>query len=46
MAPVLEAALRKGPEFFVSDPPSPVITEQDINDTYEKCLNQLSRLTQ
>lgn len=36
MAPVLEAALRKDPEFFVSDRPSPVITEEDINGTYEK----------
>ena len=36
MAPVLEAALRKDPEFFVSDRSSPVITEQEINGINEK----------
>lgn len=36
MAPVLEAALRKDPEFFVTDRSSPVITKQDIKSTYEK----------
>jgi aminoglycoside 3-N-acetyltransferase len=36
VAPVLEAALRKDPEFFVSDRSSPIITERDINGMYLK----------
>ena len=36
MTPVIGAALRNDPDFFISDRSSPVITDQDISSGCEK----------